>query len=87
MLGDNNLISIPLPFRTRFFTPVIVGAVLFISGSSNYFWGSLVTYSNIAKHKILGIKEEILEDYGAVSKEVALGMAASIMELSDSEKR
>ena len=56
-----------------------------IPGSSNCFWGSLVTYSNMAKHQILGIKEETLEGYGAVSKEVVLEMAGRIMELSDSD--
>lgn len=49
-----------------------------ISGSSDYFLEGAVTYSNAAKHKRLGVKEELLDKYGAVSREVALAMAEGI---------
>ncbi len=46
-----------------------------IPGSSDYLLGSLVTYSNAAKTALLGVKEETLVGYGAVSQPAALEMA------------
>lgn len=43
-------------------------------GASEYFKGTLVTYVNDIKRK-LGVKEETLKQYGAVSSECALEMA------------
>lgn len=44
-------------------------------GSSAYFLGSAVVYSNESKTAILGVSEEILVEYGAVSEETARAMA------------
>ncbi|MCX6222769.1 MAG: competence/damage-inducible protein A [Bacteroidia bacterium] len=44
-------------------------------GSSNYFKGSVVAYSNEIKKDILGVKEELLRHHGAVSREVVESMA------------
>ncbi len=46
-----------------------------VSGSSNYFLGGVVAYSNEAKEKILGVPHEILLQHGAVSEETARAMA------------
>jgi len=46
-------------------------------GSSEYYKGSVVTYSNELKIKILGINSEILAKKGAVSQEVVEAMAIS----------
>ena len=46
-----------------------------ISGSSNYFLGGVVAYSNEAKEKILGVPHDTLLQYGAVSEETARAMA------------
>lgn len=46
-----------------------------ISGSSEYFMGDVVAYSNQAKVKLLGVKDSSLEQYGAVSSAVAREMA------------
>jgi nicotinamide-nucleotide amidase len=46
-----------------------------IPGASRYFLQGLVTYSNIAKIKELGVPAELLEKYGAVSEEVASVMS------------
>jgi len=46
-----------------------------IPGSSEYFMGGFVTYSNILKKKILKVPKTILKKYGAVSEEVAILMA------------
>jgi nicotinamide-nucleotide amidase len=46
-----------------------------ISGSSEYFQGSITTYSNDAKMKLAGVKRDTLEEFGAVSGQVAMEMA------------
>ena len=45
------------------------------SGSSSWFERGFVTYSNEAKMEMLGVREETLIKYGAVSEEVASQMA------------
>jgi len=47
-----------------------------IPGSSQYFVGGFITYSNALKHEFLGVSEETLERCGAVSPETAEAMAA-----------
>ena len=49
-----------------------------VSGSSDYFLEGAATYSNEAKHKRLGVEQELLDKYGAVSREIALAMAEGI---------
>jgi nicotinamide-nucleotide amidase len=46
-----------------------------IPGSSDYFVGGFITYSNELKIELLGVTPEILADHGAVSKEAAEAMA------------
>ncbi len=46
-----------------------------LSGSSSFFLGSAVTYSNESKESILGVTEDSLMKYGAVSEAVAKEMA------------
>lgn len=46
-----------------------------ISGSSKYFMGGIISYSNESKQNVLGVKEDTLIKYGAVSKETAQEMA------------
>lgn len=49
-----------------------------ISGSSRYTKCNFVTYSNDMKQALLGVKEDTLEKYGAVSKECAAEMAVGL---------
>ena len=49
-----------------------------ISGSSSYFNGSIVSYSNESKINLLDVKDQTLIDYGAVSKEVVEEMAVGV---------
>ena len=51
-----------------------------ISGSSEYFDRGVVTYSNKSKVELLGISQETIEEYGAVSKQTARAMAIGIKE-------
>lgn len=46
-----------------------------IPGSSDYFLGGIVSYSNSAKQALLGVPGEVLETRGAVSEECARAMA------------
>jgi nicotinamide-nucleotide amidase len=49
-----------------------------IPGSSNYFMEGVVTYSNEAKTRLLGVPEELIEAHGAVSAEAAEAMAEGV---------
>ena len=46
--------------------------------SSKIFASGFVTYSNLSKQKILGVKDKTLKKYGAVSKEVAKEMVNGV---------
>lgn len=46
-----------------------------ISGSSAYLEGGVVSYSNAAKARLLGVAQQTLTDHGAVSEPVAREMA------------
>lgn len=48
------------------------------SGSSTYFQGSVVSYSNEVKANILGVKQETLASHGAVSEETVREMAEGV---------
>ncbi|HIC85736.1 MAG TPA: CinA family protein, partial [Desulfobacterales bacterium] len=51
-----------------------------LSGSSEYFQGSVVCYSNRAKEDLLGVRPQTLERYGAVSDQTAQEMAVGVRE-------
>jgi PncC family amidohydrolase len=46
-----------------------------VPGSSDYYKGSVTSYSNEVKIKIVGVKEETINRYGVVSAEVAKEIA------------
>jgi nicotinamide-nucleotide amidase len=52
-----------------------------VPGSSEYLLGSVVSYSNMAKHEILGVPQETLDRYTAVSRETAKAMAEGVRRL------
>ena len=49
-----------------------------IAGSSNYFWGAVISYSNEAKNQYLDVQNATIEEFGAVSSETAREMALGI---------
>ena len=56
-----------------------------ISGASSVFGFGAITYSNEMKQKILGVREETLASFGAVSEQTAREMAAGIRRVSGAD--
>ena len=56
-----------------------------VAGSSAFFERGIVTYSNAAKIKLLGVPVDVIEKYGAVSEETARLMAEGVRKLSGTD--
>ena len=54
---------------------MLSGRLTEVSGVSSVFECGIAAYSKEIKHQVLGVPEELLEKYGAVSAEVASAMA------------
>lgn len=54
---------------------LLAGLLTSLSGSSNWFDRGFVTYSNLAKHQQIGVGLNTVENFGAVSEQVAAEMA------------
>lgn len=63
----------------------IAHKITLIPGSSNYYKGSIVAYNNEIKKNILSVKEETLNNFGAVSMEVVQEMANGVTELFETD--
>ena len=59
---------------------LLAAALTSVPGSSAWFDRGWVTYSNHAKHVMVGVKKQALESFGAVSQEVATAMALGALE-------
>lgn len=57
----------------------IASLITSVAGSSAYFKGSVVSYSNQIKQEMLGVKKETLDTYGAVSEQTAREMLSGIL--------
>lgn len=55
------------------------------AGSSAFYKGSVIAYSNEVKHNILKVRQEYLDNYGAVSEQVVTAMAFGVMKLLDTD--
>lgn len=55
-----------------------------VAGSSDYFVGGVVCYSNELKTSLVGVPEALLEEHGAVSEEVARALATGVKERTGS---
>ncbi len=64
---------------------LIAKRVTDLPGASAVFKGGAVTYCNQAKAALLGVPQELLDQYGAVSREVALAMAEGARRVFDSD--
>lgn len=56
-----------------------------VSGSSSVFECGIVSYANSVKNKILGVSEETLKNFGAVSEECACEMVEGLLKLSGAD--
>lgn len=61
---------------------MIAAACTDLAGSSEWFERGLVTYSNEAKHEMLGVPAALIATHGAVSEPVARAMAAGALQHS-----
>ena len=64
---------------------LIASSIVSISGSSNIFKSSLITYSNEMKSKLLNINSKIIQINGAVSEIVATQMAENVLDVLDAD--
>lgn len=58
----------------------IASKITKVSGSSEYYLGSVVSYANAVKQNVLGVNIRDLENYGAVSQQVVEQMALGVKE-------
>ncbi len=56
-----------------------------VPGSSDYFEGGIVVYSNRAKINVLGVEKELIDEHTEVSGEVARRMAERVKEIMGTE--
>ncbi len=56
-----------------------------VPGSSDVFWGSVVSYANAAKTGLLGVPEPLLSRCGAVSRETVRAMAEGVINVSGAD--
>lgn len=63
----------------------VASRIASLSGSSAYFLGGVVSYSNEVKRHVLGVSQAVLDERGAVSPECALAMAIGARKLIGSE--
>jgi len=64
----------------------IAKALTDVAGSSQWFGEGLVTYSNEAKHRLLGVPLKLLAAGGAVSESVVRAMALGVLERSGAHR-
>jgi nicotinamide-nucleotide amidase len=64
---------------------LVAGAVTAVAGSSAWFERGFVTYSNAAKHEMLGVARDLIAAHGAVSEPVARAMVEGAKARSGAE--
>jgi nicotinamide-nucleotide amidase len=64
---------------------LVAAALTEIPGSSDVFEAGFVTYSNRSKIELLGVGEDVLETFGAVSVAVAWGMAQGALKRTQAD--
>ena len=64
---------------------MVAAAITDTAGSSAIFERGFVTYSNMAKHDMIGVKTETLDAFGAVSEQVACEMAKGALAAADAD--
>jgi PncC family amidohydrolase len=57
---------------------LVADAITDVAGSSGYFLGGIVSYSNEVKERLLGVPGDVLAAHGAVSAQTAMAMATGV---------
>lgn len=57
---------------------ILSGMITEIAGSSDYFIGGIIAYSNDIKKEAVGVKASTLKNFGAVSKETAIELSEGV---------
>ena len=77
--------NISISVAESFTGGLLTSEIISLPGSSKIFNMGLITYSNESKLKILNIKNNTLNKYGAVSKQIANQMVNNLYKLSKSK--
>lgn len=64
---------------------LIASMITSVPGASEYFLGSVVSYANSVKQDVLGVPEDILKNFGAVSSECVGAMADGVRKLTGTD--
>jgi len=64
---------------------LLAARITAVPGSSEYFLGGTVAYANSVKEGLLGVREQTLQEYGAVSEQVALELARGAAQATGAE--
>ena len=64
---------------------LIANLITNVPGSSSYFEGGVITYSNASKIEFLSVPNKTLRKFGAVSEETAAAMAIGIRKLTEAD--
>lgn len=64
---------------------LVAAALTDIAGASAVFRGGVVAYEDHVKHAVLGVDEQLLREFGAVSRDVAIAMAQGVRQTLDSD--
>ncbi len=64
---------------------LVVSALTSISGSSSVVYGGYITYANEAKNQMIDVPMALIEEYGAVSEQVARAMAKGALSKSGAD--
>lgn len=64
---------------------LVSGAITSVSGASGVFDCGVCSYANTVKHKLVGVREETLSSYGAVSDRTAAEMARGVRMLAGAD--
>ena len=63
----------------------VAAAITAVAGTSHFFKGGIIAYSNEVKENLLGVSHETLETYGAVSEETVIEMVKGAMKSMNSD--
>lgn len=64
---------------------LISARIVSVPGSSAYYERGVIAYSALSKREMLGIDEEVMDTYGAVSAEAACEMAKGVRKVSGAD--